>query len=231
MTDGQIRAIILDMDGLMIDTEPIYKRALQQAATEFGQVLEDDFYVTLIGKPQPACEVAISEKFGSHFPMESYRQRWEGLWREDAEGSGIAKKPGLDAFLAFLTERGIRHAVATSSDAEYACFSLEAAGLGGRFGTMVTGNEVVNGKPAPDIYIEAARRLGVPPTSCMALEDSDNGVLSASAAGMRTVMVPDMKEPSDEARAAASRIVGSLHEARELLASAFNHLPASKRGR
>lgn len=217
-TPTPIRAVILDMDGLMLDTESIYKRAWQRAAKDFGYSLEDDFYYTFIGQPLPACEVALVERFGREFPMMQFRNRWRHFWSDDVRSSGIPTKPGLHDFLTFLVERRVPVAVATSSDREYTLFSLDAAGMNTRFDAMVTGDEVADGKPAPDIYLESARRLGIEPIYCAAIEDSDNGVLAANAAGMMTFMVPDIKEPSDEARAAAAFVIGSLREAKELLA-------------
>jgi beta-phosphoglucomutase-like phosphatase (HAD superfamily) len=120
--------------------------------------------------------------------------------------------------LEYLCDRQIPAAVATSSDHQYANFSLKAAGLEpGAFVQLVTGEQVAKGKPSPDIYMEAARRLGIHPKRCLALEDSDAGILSASAAGMIAVMVPDLKPPSPEASQAAFRVLTSLHEVIPLL--------------
>jgi beta-phosphoglucomutase-like phosphatase (HAD superfamily) len=215
----EIAAVILDMDGLMLDTESIYKRAWQTAAGQCGYPLDDSFYLTLIGKPTPACEALLLESYGADFPLAEFRVRWSDLWRADVESSGIPTKPGLTELLSFLSEQQIPIAIATSSDQNYATFSLRAAGLGDRFSHIVTGEQVTNGKPAPDIYIEAARRLGVAAEQCVAIEDSDAGVLAASASGMITVMVPDLKEPSAEARAAAFCVVASLLDARNKIAS------------
>ena len=124
-------------------------------------------------------------------------------------------KAGLPAFLSFVDEQRFAKAIATSSGAEYAEFSLRSAGLSGRFATIVTGDQVAHGKPAPDIYLEAARRLGCHPAECVALEDSDAGVLAASAAGMVTLCVPDLRSPSADAARAASQVLGSLDDARE----------------
>src|SRR5574341_1421775 len=130
---ASIQAVVLDMDGLMIDTESIYKQAWQNAAAEFGYILDDDFYWTLIGQPNPACEAAVLERFGPKFPFAEFRVRWSDLWRADVENSGIPTKPGLAELLSFLDEHQVPTAVATSSDREYATFSLRMAGLEGRF--------------------------------------------------------------------------------------------------
>ena len=221
----EIAAVVLDMDGLMLDTESIYKRAWQDAAAQCGYTLDDGFYLTLIGQPNPACETALLERYGGDFPIAEFRVRWSGLWRTDVETSGIPTKPGLAELLSFLGEHQVPTAVATSSDQDYTTFSLRAAGLEGRFNHIVTGDQVVNGKPAPDIYVESARRLGVAPERCVAIEDSDAGALAANAAGMITIMVPDLKTPSAEARSAAFCVVASLLEARNQIASLMRNSP------
>jgi beta-phosphoglucomutase len=215
----KIAAVILDMDGLMLDTEPIYKSAWQSAAVECGYSLDDDFYLTLIGQPNPACEAALLNRFGDLFPLDDFRDRWSRLWHAHVETLGIPTKPGLTELFAFLRERQVPVAVATSSDRDYASLSLRAAQLEAYFDQVITGDQILNGKPAPDIYFEAAHRLGVTAVNCVAIEDSDAGVLSASAAGMITVMVPDLKPPSPQARAAALCVVASLVDARSLLES------------
>lgn len=217
-TNG-IAAVVLDMDGLMLDTETIYKRAWQNAATECGYTLDDDFYFTLIGQPNPACEAALLERFGDGFPLPEFQDRWAGLWRTEVESFGIPTKPGLAELLSFLRDHQIPTAVATSSDYEYATFSLRAAGLEIRFDHIVTGDQVANGKPAPDIYLESARRLGASPERCVAIEDSDAGALAATAAGMITMMVPDLKPPSAKARSAVFCVAPSLIDARNQIAS------------
>src|SRR5262245_26172730 len=209
-----IAAVILDMDGLMLDTEAIYKRAWQNAAFQCGYTLDDGFYFTLIGQPNPACEAALMERYGEGFPLTEFRACWSDLWRTEVESSGIPMKPGLIELLSFLSEVQIPTAIATSSDRDYANFSLRAAGLGGRFNQIVTGDQVAHGKPAPDIYIESARRLSARPEHCVAIEDSDAGVLAANAAGMITLMVPDLKAPSAAARSAAFRVLASLLDAK-----------------
>ena len=213
-----IDAVVLDMDGLMLDTEPAYKRAWQAAAVLCGFLLDDSFYLTLIGRTNASAELALAERFGVDFPLASFRERWSDLWRGEAEASGIPLKPGVMELLEYLARQDLLTAVATSSDQEYAAFSLKAAGLDARmFAHIVTGEQVENGKPAPDIYLETARRLGVSPARALAVEDSDAGILSASGAGMISVMVPDLKLPSPLAREKAFRVLTSLHDVVSLL--------------
>lgn len=213
-----IDAVVLDMDGLMIDTEPVYKSAWQRAALQFGFLLDDSFYLTLVGRTNASAGIALAERFGVGFPLTSFRERWADLWRKDAEASGIPIKPGVMELLEYLASQGLPVAIATSSDWKYATFSLKAAGLDARmFAHVVTGEQVENGKPAPDIYLETARRLGTTPARTLAIEDSDAGILSASGAGMISVMVPDLKPPSPLAREKAFRVLTSLLEVVPLL--------------
>ena len=213
----ELRAIIFDMDGLMLDTEPLYKAAWQAAAAELDHQIDDRFYARLVGRPTADCEQELVGQFGPDFPLDRFRARWPTLWQAEVAAHGIQQKPGLLAFLSFLDEQGLPVAVATSSERDYMAFSMRHAGLEGRFEIVVTGDEVARGKPAPDIYLEAARRLQVDPTTCVALEDSEAGVLAASRAGMRTLLIPDRTRPSDVAAQAAFRVFGSLSEAHNLV--------------
>jgi HAD superfamily hydrolase (TIGR01509 family) len=226
-----IRAVVFDMDGLMLDTEPFYKAAWQHACAELGFDLDDASYAVMIGRPTEACERELIERFGTSFPMPRFRARWPELWRLSVPAQGIVCKPGLESLLSFVEEHGLASAIATSSDADYAEFSLRSAGLAGRFSTIVTGDQVAHGKPAPDIYLEAARRLRRNPAECIALEDSDAGVLAASAAGMVTLCVPDLKPPSDEAVRAASRVCASLDDAREWIGAMITNTAAPGTGK
>jgi beta-phosphoglucomutase len=203
----------------MFDTESVYKRAWQAAALGLGYELDDEFYSTLIGQTNPACEAIIATRFGSQFPISEFRVRWSRLWREDVELRGVAPKSGLTQLLTFLDEQGISTAVATSSDAEYTTLTLRMGGLASRFRHVVTGDQVAQGKPAPDIYLTAARRLAVAPQNCIAIEDSDAGVIAASSAGMLVMMVPDLKEPSHQAQLAAFKVLPSLIEVRAEIAA------------
>jgi HAD superfamily hydrolase (TIGR01509 family) len=208
-----IEAVVFDMDGLMLDTEPLYKVAWQSGCNELGYDLDDVTYSTLVGRPTSACEQVLLQTFGPDFPLGLFRERWPVIWREKAASSGIQLKPGLLPLLAFLQRRGIPVAVATSSEAYFTEFSLSRAGLSDRFHTIVTGDQIERGKPAPDIYLAAAAKLGVAPERCIALEDSEAGAVAACAAAMITLLIPDWVPPSPAARRAATEIFPSLAEA------------------
>jgi beta-phosphoglucomutase len=205
----EVGAIILDMDGLMLDTEPLYKSALASCISGTRLRARRSVLRELVGRPNEDCERELVGRFGTGFPLDKFRARWPALWKAEVTANGIQQKPGLLQFLAFLDAQVLPVAVATSSETDYAALSLRNAGLEGRFKVIVTGDEVARGKPAPDIYLEAARRMQVSPSACGALEDSEAGILAASRAGMRVLVIPDWTEPSDAAVQAAFCVLAS----------------------
>jgi HAD superfamily hydrolase (TIGR01509 family) len=217
--DVTIAGVVLDMDGLMLDTEPIWRDAWQRAARELGFDLTDTMYVDFIGLPGPACEDLLVRFFGDLFPMEAFRLRRRAHWDAIVEAAGIPHKAGLLEFLDAVDDLGLPKAVATSTVTEIAALNLERAGLRARFPVIVGGEQVTRGKPSPDIYLEAARRLQVPPAACLALEDSNVGIVAARRAGMVSLLIPDLLEPSPEAHAAAHAELASLLDARTWLGS------------
>ena len=212
-----IKAIILDMDGVIIDSEPVYRIAWQSAAAELGYEMSDEYYATLLGFTILDGEAAVTRFFGPDFYLPAFRDRWRAIWKRHVETKGIPVKPGLEELLRFLESRRLPVAVGTSSDAEKVAVSLRAAGLKGRFPCIVSGDQVAKGKPAPDIFLEAARRLRVAPEFCLVLEDSDAGIRAAAAGGIPAGFIPDLKPPSRTAAALAYRILPSLREALELI--------------
>lgn len=215
MSSLTIAAVVLDMDGLMLDTEALNRIAWQGAAAELGYTLSDDAYAGLIGQTTPVSEQQVAARFGPAFPLVAWRNRRRELWHERVARTGIPHKHGLLAFLEGMDALGLPMAVGTSTATEPAEFNLRTAGVRERFRTLVAGDQVERGKPAPDIYLEAARRLGVAPAHCVALDDSSAGILSASRAGLVPLLIPDLAQPSAEAQIAAHQRFASLVEALE----------------
>lgn len=217
MSSPTVTALVFDMDGLMLDTEPIYRASWQRTAAELGWEITDEGYEIFLGRRTEDAEAELARCFGPTFPIDRFHDRWPVLWHEIA-AEGLVVKPGTHALLDLADAHRLPLALATSTARPLAMRTLGYGKLTAeRFRVMVTGDEIAHGKPAPDIYLEAARRLGVPPERCAAFEDSDAGTLSASRAGMTTFQVPDMKQPSPDARAAAYRVVRTLLEVPPLL--------------
>ena len=212
-------AVVVDMDGLMLDTEPLAARAWSEAAMALGVEFDAALAQAMIGRNFADCAAMVHARYGSGYPAAALLARWHATYDGIVEREGLALKPGVLELLVWLEDLGIPRAVATSTRRERARTKLVSTGLLPRFDELVGGDEVPLGKPAPDIYLEAAGRLSVAPAECVALEDSEPGMRAALAAGMTAVMVPDLAPPSPELLALAPLVLASLHEVRAHLAA------------
>ncbi|MES2343692.1 MAG: HAD family phosphatase [Pseudomonadota bacterium] len=212
-------AVIFDMDGLLFDTEALWQAALLAAAAEAGHEIPDAVYDGSIGVRRSQCGGLFRSHFGEDFRFEDFHTDWRRHFWTIAE-KDLALKPGASELLDVLDQVRLPRAIATSSSRTTVERHLTAHGLRDRFDQIVCRGDYENGKPAPDPFLKAAERLGVEPRSCLALEDSHVGVRSAAAAGMMTVMVPDLLEPTETLRALCVLVARDLHQVRDLVAAA-----------
>jgi HAD superfamily hydrolase (TIGR01509 family) len=187
-----IQALILDMDGVLFDTERLALKLQPQAAAAYGFSLPRELLFSTLGRTMAAGKVILTEALGPDFPHDQVMAHWKQLMFADMEENGIPLKPGAKELLKALAFRGIPAALATSNNEGIVAHYLALAGLEAAFAQVVCGDQVPRGKPAPDIYLAAARALGVPPGACMGVEDSPNGLKAVRGAGMVSVMVPDL---------------------------------------
>jgi HAD superfamily hydrolase (TIGR01509 family) len=225
MTQPSIRAVVLDMDGLMLDTEGMSRLGWVRTFAERGLPFGDDRFLELVGLNVAGARRTMLDWYGPDFPFDAVYARKIVHVDEIIARDGIAIKPGLLEFLAAAETLGLAKAVATSTARERAMYKLERAGLTNRFDAGAYGDEITRGKPAPDIFLLAARLLHRPPEECLALEDSDPGVLAARDAGMRVLIIPDVKPPSPEARAAAWEVLPDLFQAAEFIRREMRNSP------
>lgn len=208
-------AVVFDMDGLMLDSERAIVACLAQAAREAGHDLPQSLWLRMVGNSEAVCRALLDERIGAS-RREALLARSQALYDEVVD-AGMPHRPGIVELLDFLAEKRVPRAVATSTRRPLAVRKLRAAGLLPRFDAVCTSSDVEHPKPAPDVYLLAASKLGVAPARCLVLEDSPTGVRAALAAGMHAVQVPDLVAPDDEVRALGHTIIASLHDVRGML--------------
>lgn len=204
---------MFDLDGTLIDSELLVREALQNAARAMGVVMTDAQFLSLVGLQRDVNDRQLLEFYGPDFALEEFHGHSRG-WM----GERVAPlKPGvlevLDAVDALPAPAG----VVTSSSHDWAQRHFGPHKLGQRFRAIIARGDYANAKPHPEPYLKAAQVLGVAPEAILAIEDSHTGVRAAHAAGMMTVMAPDLLAPDDEMRAKALRVVTSLHDVVQLL--------------
>lgn len=206
-----MQAVIFDMDGTLIDTERVSQAAWRRAAQDFRIKIPEHILHAFVGCSIPNAMNMIDDEFGDPaFTERLFNRRHEifdATWEDELE-----LKPGAAEAVAAVRERGLAVALATSSVRDRAITSMERLSLMELFDAAVFDEDIEHHKPAPDVYLVAADHLGIEPARCVAVEDSFNGVRSGTAAGMRTIMVPDYNEPTSEIRALCAEVLTTLHE-------------------
>ena len=193
-----ITAILFDMDGLVLDTEKLYTRFWQGAANALGYPMTKEQALGMRSLNRGVGLAKMQSYFGPEVDYDAIRKKRIEMMDAFEEREGVSLKPGIFELLAYLKEHGIKTAIATSSPIERTVKYLTSVGLQDSFDELVSGYMVEHGKPAPDIYLYAAEKLGEKPENCMVLEDSPAGILAARWAGCLPVMVPDQDEPDAE---------------------------------
>ena len=209
------KGAIFDMDGLLFDTERLYKESWEYMAEVYGQV------------PDPAFPPAVAGTSGEHmievvrkyYPSIDARQFIADVTKRVAElvAVQVPEKPGVHEILEYFHENGIKMAVASSSREAIVRNNLQKTGVESYFDAVVSGNEAEHSKPAPDIFLLAAERIGCQAQDCYVFEDGINGARAGVAAGCTTVMVPDQVPPTEDLLAECARICDSLHEVLRLI--------------
>jgi HAD superfamily hydrolase (TIGR01509 family) len=213
-------AVLFDLDGLILDSEAIVWEIMPVVAAKFGVSLERELFLELIGRHGPDVETMLLAAWGEDFPLAEFKQGTAVAWEEYTSAKPIPVKPGLDNLIDCLDRRGIKRAIATSTRHRRALHKLHCAGLDGRFDIVIGGDMVKEGKPAPDIYLLAAERLGVAAHECVVLEDSEPGARAGLAARATVLLIPDMKPPSDELTRLVHAVLPSLDHAMGLIEAA-----------
>ena len=213
-----IKAVLFDMDGLMVDTESLATEAFIHSAKKQGYDMTKEETLLVLG-----------------FTTKSIYEFWENYFKNsDVSGkqlvddhykyienilftTGPRKMPYIEELLKYLKESNYKVAVASSSNMDHIINNMEKTGLKKYIDEFTSGAEVENGKPSPDVFLLAAKRLGVKPEECLVLEDSKAGVIAGSSAGAKVIMIPDMFKPDEVCKEKAYRIVNNLGEVISIL--------------
>lgn len=212
-----IQAVIFDMDGLMFDTERLCALAWDEAGRQLGIGPAGYMNRKTLGLTLPMAREVWRQTFGADFDLDELDRLTKAFFNRYYAEHGVPVKPGLYELLDYLKRRGYQTAVASSTREEEVKRCLKSAGIQNRFDAVIGGDRLTASKPAPDIYLKACAELGVRPEGCMALEDSRNGILSASRAGLQTVMIPDQWQPDEATRSLLYAQCGRLDEVIALL--------------
>ena len=208
----EIKGVLFDMDGVVLDTEALYARFWREAAAEQGYSMSYEQALGMRSLNNVAGQAQLESYFGPGVSRQKFREI--RIRRMDAytDVYGVEPKPGIFELLDYLDSMGIPKAITTSSPLERVEKYLQPLGLLHRFDRICSGHQVPRGKPEPDIYLYGAACLGLAPELCLALEDSYTGLVSASRAGCMAVMVPDLDQPDQRSRELLFGVADSLSD-------------------
>jgi HAD superfamily hydrolase (TIGR01509 family) len=207
-----IQALIFDMDGLLVDSEPLADAAMVEFLRRHGKRAREEYAPQLLGRRLPDAVALFMEWYGLEGEIGDLTSEFDALRTEMIIGN-LALMPGASEIIAFARDAGLRLGLATSNRRHQAVISLAETGLTGQFDAEVSGDDVSQGKPFPEIFLTAARLLGVVPSQCVVLEDAPAGVMAAAAAGMRCVFVPNGYSLEGAVPVSADVTVPTLFEA------------------
>jgi len=209
-------AVLLDMDGLLLDTEKVAQRAFFSSCERVDFYCQVDDYAQLTGHGSVLRDKLLANILPKDVDMKAFNKFWWESFHQILSEE-VPVKNGAMEFLEYVFSKDIKTVVATSSFTESADMLLSRAKLRPFIGLIVGGDQVKNVKPAPDIYLKAAASVNVPGKRCLAFEDSDVGTMAAHAAGIPVIQIPDINEPSEECIARGHLIFDSLDNARDML--------------
>lgn len=205
-----IRTVIFDFDGVIFDSEKIVQQGWQYASQQLGLGEIDTLFLQCVGTNHIFTESLLQQHFGPQFSYELFRNYTREYFRNFTGQFGLPIKKGVQELLHFLKEHHYKIGLASSSTLQYILNGLHQTGLTDYFSVIVSGENLQHSKPEPDIYFMACEKMGVAPEEAYAIEDSYNGIRSASRAGMRPIMVPDLLPVTDEMQKLSTVICSDL---------------------
>ena len=214
-----IKAIIFDMDGLMIDSERVTFECYQERLKDMNLTMDEEFYKTLLGKPIKGIYQRFYDVYGNDFPIENVIQDVHQLMAERFETEGVPVKKGLVELLHYLKDNNYKTIVATSSNRDRVDKILAQAKITEFFDDSICGDEVTKGKPNPEVFLKSCQKLGVNVDEAIVLEDSEAGVKARYDANIKVICIPDMKYPEKQYEEKTFKILKDLTEVTAYLKS------------
>lgn len=209
---NKIEAVIFDMDGLMVDTEKIVIECYKKVSRVLNIDIPLEVLYQLVGRTKKDSAKILSEFFNYQVDGEKIRELTSQEFRKYVKINKIPIKEGLYEVLEFLEKNNIKRAVGTSSRLSNAQAVLTSVNVIQYFDIIITGDQVSKGKPNPEVFLKASEKLGVEPSKCLVLEDSNAGIEAANAAGMYSIVIPDLVAPTEETKTRVYRQCKSLVE-------------------
>lgn len=209
--------IIFDMDGTLVDSEVISKRAFEYTLNGLGLEYDDEFLEGFLGGNLKSAKEKLNERYGDNELTELILESKGLVYRRIIKDEGVDLKPGVLELLEFLKEKKYIMAVGTSCNRESAIEKLTNTGIIDYFDYIVAGDDVENGKPSPDIFLKIAEHFNVKPENCMVFEDSRLGIRAAKNAGMMPMLVPDTLNPTNDMLLNAFKILKRIDSAIKIL--------------
>lgn len=214
-----IKAIIFDMDGLMIDSERVTFECYQERLKDMNLTMDEEFYKTLLGKPIKRIYQRFYDVYGNDFPIENVIQDVHQLMAERFETEGVPVKKGLVELLHYLKDNNYKTIVATSSNRDRVDKILAQAKITEFFDDSICGDEVTKGKPNPEVFLKSCQKLGVNVDEAIVLEDSEAGIQASYDANIKVICIPDMKYPEKQYEEKTFKILKDLTEVTAYLKS------------
>lgn len=214
-----IKAIIFDMDGLMIDSERVTFECYQERLKDMNLTMDEEFYKTLLGKPIKGIYQRFYDVYGNDFPIENVIQDVHQLMAERFETEGVPVKKGLVELLHYLKDNNYKTIVATSSNRDRVDKILAQAKITEFFDDSICGDEVTKGKPNPEVFLKSCQKLGVNVDEAIVLEDSEAGIQATYDANIKVICIPDMKYPEKQYEEKTFKILKDLTEVTAYLKS------------
>ena len=214
-----IKAIIFDMDCLMIDSERVTFECYQERLKDMNLTMDEEFYKTLLGKPIKGIYQRFYDVYGNDFPIENVIQDVHQLMAERFETEGVPVKKGLVELLHYLKDNNYKTIVATSSNRDRVDKILAQAKITEFFDDSICGDEVTKGKPNPEVFLKSCQKLGVNVDEAIVLEDSEAGIQASYDANIKVICIPDMKYPEKQYEEKTFKILKDLTEVTAYLKS------------